>query len=171
MSGTGSIPSTIRYHPYMGKYVNWHEGTPGEGKLDCNFWVLTITWKRRSHIQTGGFHAALFRRLDGPHPFYEEGYKAGGSPDWHEHQSAVAYGNKFENAIRPRSVGHGMGLKMGFHQLCMRAATNGLGNNITTNDLADIGCMRIHQLSETLYTCQDGVEAAMITARHRKNIA
>src|SRR5450432_24611 len=27
--------------PYIGKYVNWHEGYDGEkGKLDCDYWVL-----------------------------------------------------------------------------------------------------------------------------------
>jgi hypothetical protein len=78
-----------------------------------------------------------------------------------EHQSAVAYGNRFGNGYLGRDLsGTGWGLKWDFI-IVHESGHEWFGNSITSNDLAD---MWIHEsftnYSETLYTtCQDGVEA------------
>jgi aminopeptidase N len=131
--------------PYIGKYVTWHEDFPGEkGKLDCDYWVLD------------------FEYWFGPYPFYEDGYKLVQSPHLGmEHQSAVAYGNGFQNGYLGRDLsGTGWGSKWDFI-IVHESGHEWFANNITTNDIAD---MWVHEgftnYSETIYTtCQFGVEA------------
>ena len=78
-----------------------------------------------------------------------------------EHQSAVAYGNKFKNGYLGRDLsGSGWGLKWDFI-IVHESGHEWFANNITTNDIAD---MWVHEgftnYSETLFTtCEYGVEA------------
>src|SRR6476469_2034261 len=89
----------------------------------------------------------------GPYPFYEDGYKLVQSPHLGmEHQSAVAYGNGFQNGYRLRDgSGTGWGLKWDFI-IVHESGHEWFGNNITSKDLAD---MWLHEgftnYSETLY--------------------
>jgi aminopeptidase N len=150
--------------PYIGKYVTWHEDYNGEkGKLDCDFWVLDYELEK-AKVQFKQVDSMLhcFEYWMGPYPFYEDGYKLVQAPHLGmEHQSAVAYGNKFANGYLGRDLsGTGWGLKWDFI-IVHESGHEWFGNNITTNDLAD---MWVHEgftnYSETLYTtCQDGVEA------------
>jgi aminopeptidase N len=98
----------------------------------------------------------------GPYPFYEDGYKLVESPHLGmEHQSAVAYGNKFQNGYLGRDLsGTGWGLKWDFI-IVHESGHEWFANNITSKDLAD---MWLHEgftnYSETLFTeCQYGKEA------------
>ena len=98
----------------------------------------------------------------GPYPFYEDGYKLVEAPHLGmEHQSAVAYGNKFANGYLGKDLsGTGWGLKWDFI-IVHESGHEWFGNNITSNDLAD---MWIHEgftnYTETLFTtCAFGVEA------------
>jgi len=150
--------------PYIGKYVNWHEEYAGEkGKLDCNFWVLDYNLERaKPQFKQADSMLHCFEYWMGPYPFYEDGYKLVEAPHLGmEHQSAVAYGNKFGNGYLGRDLsGTGWGLKWDFI-IVHESGHEWFGNNITTNDLAD---MWVHEgftnYTETLYTtCQDGVEA------------
>ena len=103
-----------------------------------------------------------FEHWFGPYPFYEDGYKLVQSPHLGmEHQSAVAYGNKFSNGYLGRDPSDsGWGLKWDFI-IVHESGHEWFGNNITSKDLAD---MWIHEsftnYSETIFTtCQYGVEA------------
>ena len=79
-----------------------------------------------------------------------------------EHQSAVAYGNGYQNGYRGRDLSEtGVGLKWDFI-LVHESGHEWFGNNITTKDIAD---MWVHEgftnYSETLYTgCEMGEEFA-----------
>jgi len=95
-----------------------------------------------------------FEHWFGPYPFYEDGYKLVQSPHLGmEHQSAVAYGNGFQNGYRGRDLsGSGYGLKWDFI-IVHESGHEWFGNNITSKDLAD---MWLHEgftnYSETLFT-------------------
>ncbi len=150
--------------PYIGKYANWNEVYKGEkGNLDCSFWVLDYNIeKAKPQFKQVESMLKCFEYWMGPYPFYEDGYKLIQAPHLGmEHQSAVAYGNKFENGYLGNDLsGTGWGLKWDFI-IVHESGHEWFGNNITTNDLAD---MWVHEgftnYSETLYTtCQSGVEA------------
>ena len=150
--------------PYIGKYTTWHEVYNGEkGKLDCDYWVLDYNLEKakKQFVQVDSM-LHCFEYWMGPYPFYEDGYKLVEAPHLGmEHQSAVAYGNKFANGYLGRDLsGTGWGLKWDFI-IVHESGHEWFGNNITTKDLAD---MWVHEgftnYSETLYTdCQDGIEA------------
>ena len=90
----------------------------------------------------------------GPYPFYEDGYQLIEAPHLGmEHQSAVAYGNKFRNGYLGRDLsGSGWGLKWDYI-IVHESGHEWVGNNITTKDIAD---MWVHEgftdYSETLFT-------------------
>jgi len=150
--------------PYIGKYVNWSDSFAGEkGVLDCNYWVLDYELGK-AKIQFTQAHDMLqcFEHWFGPYPFYEDGYKLVQSPHLGmEHQSAVGYGNKFQNGYLGTDLsGSGWGLKWDFI-IVHESGHEWFGNNITTNDLAD---MWVHEgftnYSETIFTtCRFGVDA------------
>ena len=78
-----------------------------------------------------------------------------------EHQSAIAYGNGFENGYRGTDLsGTGWGLKWDFI-IVHESGHEWFGNSITAKDIAD---MWVHEsftnYSETLFiTCEYGREA------------
>jgi aminopeptidase N len=150
--------------PYIGKYVSWNETFNGEkGKLDCEYWVLDYELeKAKEQFKQAAEMLSCFEYWFGPYPFYEDGFKLVQSPHLGmEHQSAVAYGNEFKNGYRGRDLsGSGWGLKWDFI-LVHESGHEWFGNNITTNDIAD---MWVHEgftnYSETIFTtCKFGVEA------------
>ncbi len=98
----------------------------------------------------------------GPYAFYKDGYKLGEAPHLGmEHQSAVAYGNKYMDGYLGRDLtGTGAGLKWDFI-IVHESGHEWFGNSITTADISD---MWVHEgftnYSETIYTqCQQGEEA------------
>ncbi|WP_315822548.1 M1 family metallopeptidase [Paraflavitalea speifideaquila] len=150
--------------PYIGKYVTWHEDFAGEkGKLDCDYWVLDYNLeKAKEQFKQAPKMLKCFEHWFGPYPFYEDSYKLVESPHLGmEHQSAVAYGNGFQNGYRGRDLsGTGWGNKWDFI-LVHESGHEWFANNITSNDIAD---MWLHEgftnYSETIYTtCEFGVEA------------
>jgi aminopeptidase N len=150
--------------PYIGKYVNWKETFDGEkGKLDCDYWVLDYELdKARKQFVQAPEMLKCFEHWFGPYPFYEDGFKLVQSPHLGmEHQSAVAYGNGFQNGYLGRDLsGTGWGLKWDFI-IVHESGHEWFANNITSKDLAD---MWIHEgftnYSETLFTeCQNGKQA------------
>jgi len=91
----------------------------------------------------------------GPYPFYEDSYKLVEAPmPGMEHQSAVAYGNGFQNGYQGKDFisKSGWGLKWDF-MLVHESGHEWFGNNITCNDGGDSW---IHEgftkYLETLYT-------------------
>ena len=95
-----------------------------------------------------------FEKWFGPYPFYGDGYKLVEAPYLGmEHQSAVAYGNKFENGYKGRDLSlTGWGLKWDFI-IIHESGHEWFANNITAKDVADNW---IHEgfttYSENLYT-------------------
>ncbi|MEO5683585.1 MAG: M1 family metallopeptidase [Chitinophagaceae bacterium] len=163
--------------PYIGKYVNFTEVFDGEkGKLDCSYWVLDYNLdKARAQFKQATLMLKCFENWFGPYPFYEDGYKLVESPHLGmEHQSAVAYGNKFQNGYLGRDLsGTGWGLKWDFI-IVHESGHEWFANNITSKDLAD---MWLHEgftnYSETLFTeCQFGTAAGSdYVIGTRKNIS
>jgi aminopeptidase N len=150
--------------PYIGKYVTWHEDFAGEkGKLDCDYWVLDYDLeKAKKQFTQAPVMLKCFEHWFGPYPFYEDGYKLVETPHLGmEHQSAVAYGNGFQNGYLGRDLsGSGWGTKWDFI-IVHESGHEWFANSITSNDIAD---MWVHEgftnYSETLFTtCEYGVEA------------
>jgi len=150
--------------PYIGKYVNFSETFNGEnGKLDCSYWVLDYNLgKAKEQFKQAPQMLKCFEHWFGPYPFYEDGYKLVESPHLGmEHQSAVAYGNKYANGYLGRDLsGSGWGLKWDFI-IVHESGHEWFANSITSKDLAD---MWLHEgftnYSETLFTdCQFGTAA------------
>ncbi|MBE7169662.1 MAG: M1 family metallopeptidase [Williamsia sp.] len=151
--------------PYIGKYENWTETFNGEkGPLDCSYWVLDYNVdKAKEQFKQTAKMLSCFEHWFGPYPFYEDSYKLVEAPHLGmEHQSAVAYGNKFANGYLGRDLSSsGWGLKWDYI-LVHESGHEWFGNNITSKDIGD---MWIHEsftdYSETLYTeCEFGKEAA-----------
>ena len=141
--------------PYIGKYVNYTETFNGEkGKLNCSYWVLDYNLdKARKQFDQVKPTLKAFEHWFGPYPFYEDNFKLVESPHLGmEHQSAVAYGNKFQNGYLGTDLsGTGQGLKWDFI-IVHETGHEWFGNNITTKDIAD---MWVHEgftnYSETLF--------------------
>lgn len=150
--------------PSIGRYANWDETFDGEsGKLDCSYWVLDYNLeKARKHFQQVPVMLKAFEHWFGPFPFYADSYKLVESPHLGmEHQSAVAYGNRYMNGYLGRDLsGSGWGEKWDFI-IIHESGHEWFANNITTKDIAD---MWVHEgftsYSETIYTTYHyGVEA------------
>lgn len=142
--------------PYIGKYVNWTDSYKGEkGNLDCSYWVLDYNEEKakKQFVQAHQTLEAL-EHWFGPYPFYEDSYKLVESPHLGmEHQSAVAYGNRFGNGYLGRDLsGSGWGLKWDYI-IVHESGHEWFGNNITTKDVADMWVQEgFTDYSETLFT-------------------
>ncbi|MEJ0107101.1 MAG: M1 family metallopeptidase [Bacteroidota bacterium] len=151
--------------PYIGKYVNWKEEYKGEkGNLDCSYWVLDYDLeKSKSHFTQVKDMLKCFEHWMGPYPFYEDSYKlVETSHLGMEHQSAVAYGNKFVNGYLGMDIsGSGWGKKWDYI-IVHESGHEWFGNSITANDDADMWIQEgFTCYSETLFVeCQYGKEAA-----------
>jgi aminopeptidase N len=141
--------------PYIGKYVTWHENYKGlKGNLDCDFWVLDYDLdKAKKHFKQVDTVLQAFEYWFGPYPFYKDSYKLIDAPMLGmEHQSALAYGNGYQNGyIRDRS-GKGWGLKWDFI-IVHESGHEWFGNSITSSNHNDTW---IHEgfakYGECLYT-------------------
>ncbi len=142
--------------PYIGHYTEIKDSYKGEkGALSLNYWVLDYNRdKAEKQFQQTKDMLKAFEHWMGPYPFYEDGYQLVESPHLGmEHQSAIAYGNHFENGYLGRDLSNsGWGLKWDFI-LIHESGHEWFGNNITTKDVAD---MWVHEsftaYSETLHT-------------------
>ena len=136
--------------------MNFKETYSGEkGKLELNYWVLDYNLAKAKTYMPPEVHNTLksFEHWFGPYPFYEDGYQLIDVPHTGmEHQSAVAYGNKYGPGYRGRDgSGTGWGMKWDFI-IVHESGHEWFGNNISTTDLAD---MWVHEgftnYSETLF--------------------
>lgn len=130
---------------YIGKYVNWKDTYLGEkGNLPIDYWVLepNLAKAKQQFTQTKGM-LACFENWFGPYPFYEDGFKLVESPFLGmEHQSAIAYGNNFQNGYAGADRSNsGMGTDWDYI-LVHESGHEWFGNNITSKDIAD---MWIHE--------------------------
>ena len=148
-----------------GAFAHWQETFNGmNGPLTLDFWPLAEneTAARAQWTQTQPM-MRCFEEWFGPYPWYADGFKMIESPHLGmEHQSAIAYGNGYQNGYLGRDLsGSGQGLKWDFI-IIHEAAHEWWGNNITTKDVAD---MWVHEsfaaYSENLYTeCLTGSKQA-----------
>lgn len=169
--------NTYNLVPSIGRYAHFSEVFPGlEGPLDCDYWVLAANEARaREQFKQVAPMLACFEQRFGPYPFRADGYKLVESPHLGmEHQSAVAYGNGYQNGYLGRDLsGTGVGLAWDFI-IIHESGHEWFGNSITTADIAD---MWVHEgfthYSETIFTeCQQGTEAAeRYVTGCRRNIA
>ncbi len=142
--------------PYIGDYVGWNEKYKGlKGDLDIHYWVLREdSLKARKQFTQVPQMLKAFEYWFGPYPFYEDGFQMVQSPHLGmEHQSAIAYGNKFSNGYLGGDLsGTGWGLKWDYI-IIHESGHEWFANNITTKDIAD---MWVHEgftsYSETLFT-------------------
>lgn len=152
--------------PYIGNYVNWEEQYAGEkGMLDCSYWVLDYNLEKAKKQFGRDVKPMLkcFENWFGPYPFYEDSYKLVETPHLGmEHQSAVAYGNKYLNGYLGMDLsGSGWG-KDWDYIIVHESGHEWFANNITSNDIAD---MWVHEgftdYSEVLFVeCLHGKKPA-----------
>lgn len=157
--------NTYNLVPYIGKYVHFDERTLGAlGPMTMDFWVLEENEaKAREQFAQVPDMMRCFEEWLGPYPFYSDGYKLVEAPHLGmEHQSAIAYGNRFRNGYLGRDLsGTGHGLKWDYI-IVHESGHEWFGNSITTADIAD---MWVHegftQYTEVLMTeCLLGPKAA-----------
>ena len=129
----------------IGDYAHFNEVYTGEkGPLTVDYYVLKENASKIAHLKKNA--QETLKSLEhwfGPYPFYEDGYKlVETSHLGMEHQSAIAYGNKFQNGYLGRDgSGTGWGMKWDFI-VVHESGHEWFGNNITAKDLAD---MWIHE--------------------------
>lgn len=158
-------------------YVHFDDSYAGEnGNLTLDYYVLKENLEKAKK-QFNANVKPMFKSFEnwfGPYPFYRDGFKLIETPYLGmEHQSAVAYGNKYQNGYLGRDLS-GTGLGMGWDYIIIHEAGHEwFGNNITAKDIAD---MWIHEgftmYSEALFVeGRDGKNAgARYIAGVRKNI-
>lgn len=148
-----------------GNYVHFKDTLQGKkGTLDLSYWVLEHHLdEAKEQFRQVKPMMRCFEKWFGPYPFYEDSYKLVETPHLGmEHQSAVAYGNGFQNGYAGKDLsGSGWGLKWDFI-IIHESAHEWWGNNITSKDIAD---MWIHEgftsYAESIYTeCRFGEKAA-----------
>lgn len=140
---------------YLGDYVSWTDTFQGaKGILPLSFYCLRHNEaKARKQFAVAKDMLRCFEWWLGPYPFYEDGYKLVEAPYLGmEHQSAVAYGNKYQMGYlgKDRS-GTGVGLLFDYI-IIHESGHEWFGNSITARDIADNW---IHEgfttYTETLY--------------------
>jgi aminopeptidase N len=125
----------------IGNYVHWSEKHNG---LDMDYYVLPedLDKAKAQFAQAPGMIDA-YTHYFGPYPFARDGYKLVQVPYLGmEHQTAVAYGNGFQNGYMGRDwTGTGISLKFDFI-IIHESGHEWFGNAITAADSSD---MWIHE--------------------------
>ncbi|AVR45802.1 peptidase M1 [Christiangramia fulva] len=146
----------------VGNYVHFSDKYKD---LDLDYYVLPYNLeKAKKQFEEVKDMMACFYEKMGPYPFPEDGYKLVEAPYLGmEHQSAVAYGNHYQNGYLGRDLsGTGIGLKWDFI-IIHESGHEWFGNSITAKDIAD---MWIHEgftsYTEAIYVeCEWGKEEAL----------
>ena len=143
----------------IGDYVNIHENYKG---LDLDYYVLRDNeTAARMHFEQVKPMMDCFQSKFGSYPFSDDGYKLVETPYLGmEHQSAVAYGNRYINGyLGTDRSGTEIGLLFDYI-IIHESGHEWFGNSITSKDSAD---MWIHEgfttYAESVYVeCQFGYE-------------
>jgi len=156
----------------IGDYVHFGESYK---KLDLDYYVLREN-EAKARVQFEQVKPMMdcFQTKFGRYPFAEDGYKLVETPYLGmEHQSAVAYGNKYKNGYLGRDLSD-TGIGMLFDYIIIHESGHEwFGNSITSKDIAD---MWIHEgftmYAEAVFVeCQYGIEKAQTYINGmRKNV-
>jgi aminopeptidase N len=133
--------------------------------LDIDYYVLSYNEERaKKHFEEVKPMLTCYQSKFGTYPFKDDGYKLVETPYLGmEHQSAVAYGNKYLKGYMGSDLSMtGIGLLFDYITI-HESGHEWFGNSITSRDIAD---MWIHegftQYTEIVYIeCQFGYEKAM----------
>ncbi|MBD2714121.1 M1 family metallopeptidase [Microvirga sp. STR05] len=148
----------------VGDYQHFSGSTyAGEkGPLTVDYWVMPENLTKAKAHFTANVPPMLksMEHWFGPYPFYEDGYKLVDAPHLGmEHQSAVAYGNKYLNGYLGQDRSNtGWGSKWDFI-IIHESGHEWFGNNITSKDIAD---MWVHEG----FTCYS--EALFVESQYGK---
>lgn len=156
----------------IGNYVHFSDQY---NELDLDYYVLPYNLeKAKKQFEEVKVMMDCFYKKFGAYPFEKDGYKLIETPYLGmEHQSAVAYGNKYRPGYLGTDLsGTGIGLKWDFI-IIHESGHEWFGNSITASDIAD---MWIHEAfttySEAVYIeCRWGKDEALEYLQGiRKNI-
>ncbi len=143
-------------------YAHIHDTYKG---LDLDYYILKENEaKARTHFEEVKPMMECYQTKFGPYPFANDGYKLVETPYLGmEHQSAVAYGNKYKKGYEGFDLSMtGVGLLFDYITI-HESGHEWFGNSITSKDIAD---MWIHegftQYTEIVFIeCQFGYDKAM----------
>ncbi|WP_256008993.1 M1 family metallopeptidase [Desertivirga xinjiangensis] len=125
----------------IGDFAHFSDTYEGEeGKLSLDYYVLRENLeKAKQHFKDVRTMLKCFEYWFGPYPFYRDGYKLIESPYLGmEHQSAVAYGNKYQKGYQGSDWSKtGLGLSWDY-LIIHESGHEWFGNNITAKDFADL---------------------------------
>lgn len=143
----------------IGNYVHIHENYKG---LDLDYYVLPENEaKARVHFEEVKPMMECFQSKFGAYPFANDGYKLVETPYLGmEHQSAVAYGNKYVNGyLGTDRSGTGIGWLFDYITI-HESGHEWFGNSITSKDTADMWIQEgFTTYSEAVYVeCQHGYQ-------------
>jgi cyclophilin family peptidyl-prolyl cis-trans isomerase len=128
----------------IGKYAHFSDEyvSPAGQPLTLDFYVLPKNLeKAKEQFKQAKTMLSVFEKYFGKYPFARDGYKLVESPHTGmEHQSCVAYGNRYLGGFRGRSSS-AVGLKFDFI-IIHESAHEWWGNSVTMKDIAD---MWIHE--------------------------
>jgi aminopeptidase N len=135
----------------IGDYVHFSDTLNGlDGRLDLNYYVLRQNeQKAREHFRQVKPMLRIFEEAFGPYPFYEDSYALVETPYvGMEHQSAIAYGNRYMPGYLGRYPSN-----MDFDYIIIHETGHEWwGNSVSINDIAD---MWVHEsfctYSESVY--------------------
>ncbi|MDR5590842.1 M1 family metallopeptidase [Christiangramia sp. SM2212] len=170
------VVSPINNYNIMINIGNYEHFSDKFQDLDLDYYVLPYNLeKAKKQFEEVKPMMACFYDKMGPYPFEEDGYKLVETPYLGmEHQSAVAYGNKYLKGYLGNDLsGTGIGLKWDFI-IIHESGHEWYGNSITSKDIAD---MWIHEgftsYTESIFIeCEWGKEDALKYIRGiRQNIS
>lgn len=146
----------------IGDYVHFSDQFK---ELDLEYYVLRDNLdKAKTHFRQVKPMMECFYEKLGPYPFEKDSFKLVETPYLGmEHQSAVAYGNKFLNGYMGSDMsGTGYGLKFDY-LIIHESAHEWFGNSISVKDIADLW---IHEgfttYAESIFVeCEYGKKAAL----------
>jgi aminopeptidase N len=136
----------------VGNFAHFGETYGDKNPLKMEYYVMPSNLeKAKEQFKQVKPMMSVFEKYFGPYPFKRDGYKLVESPHLGmEHQSAVAYGNKFQQGYRGTATSP-EGLLFDFI-IIHETAHEWWGNNVTSKDIAD---MWIHEgfgaYSEAVY--------------------
>ncbi|MFQ5604356.1 MAG: M1 family metallopeptidase [bacterium] len=154
----------------IGKFAHFDDIYINGHTLTLDYYVMPYNLKKaRAQFRQVKPMLACFEKYFGKYPFIRDGYKLVESPHLGmEHQTAVAYGNQYQNGYLGRASSE-IGLSFDFI-IIHETAHEWWGNSVTSKDIAD---MWIHEsfgaYAEALYVeCINGYQVALTYQNAKK---